>query len=86
MTERREKECPQKLRSLGNGVFQWKEEGYRSFFEDTNMWESRTRSTTSLKELPAQLELNFERFVINQYRLHKILEKYAYKQVKHIIS
>ena len=74
MTERKEKKNAPKLGSLGNGVFQWKEEGYRSFFEDTNMWESRTRSTTSLKELPAQLELNFERFVINRYRLYKRLE------------
>ena len=53
---------PPKLGSLGNGVFQWKEEGYRSFNDDTKMWESQSRSTTSLKELPAQRELNLERF------------------------
>ena len=56
---------PPKLGSLGNGVFQWKVEGYRTSNDDTKMWESPTRSTTTLKELPAQLELNLERFVNN---------------------
>ena len=84
--ERKEKKNAPKLGSLGNGVFQWKEEGYRSSNDNKKMWESRTRSTTSLRELPAQLELNFEQFVNNLSYLHKRLEKYAYKQVKHIIS
>ena len=53
---------PPKLGSLGNGVFQWKEEGYKFSNDDTQTWESQTRTTTSLKELPAQLKLNLERF------------------------
>ena len=72
--ETKRERVPPKLGSLGNAVFQWKEEGYRSSNDDTKMWESQTRSTTSLKELPGQLELNHERFVNNLYRLHKRLK------------
>ena len=86
MTEKRRERVPPKVRSLGNGVFQWKEEEHRPSNDETKMWESQSRSTISFKELPAQLELNLERFVKNLYRLHKILEKYAYKQIKHVIS